>query len=385
MGENALRPGSLHGPLEQIAGRPNHFRRSGGLEEPTSNDLREVRVGRDRGLPAVPNKEVLDLLPAGQPRLVEDDRVVFGADHHDHHGDVRNVIDRVGQCPEERDVLVREVGMLCEGELPDVVEDLIDQDQDWPPDRPDRLGDLGFVGEVRLIALVERVIATKQPPKEAFVERDGRAVIRRVAAAGGHVVAREDDNLGAREVAGQRPSDDLCRRRPGLSANVSGPELDGVGCQMPEADHRVRLAAAHGLIEPPERRRGRVQRTATEPDSHPRDELDEVRTRMGDLAVVRGIRVRRPLSGRPVDRVEERHLHVVDDAGAGDDLTPEADRVPPGRHHGAHCSLPPASTSKSRIWSSVRFFVTALANCSLTTPRVADATARRPRTVPFHA
>ena len=50
--------------------------------------------------------------------------------------------------------------------------------------------------------------------------------------------------------------------------DLRGPELDRVGGQVPEADHRVRLAAAHRLIEPPERRSCRVptpppSRTAT--------------------------------------------------------------------------------------------------------------------------
>ena len=154
---------------------------------------------------------------------------------------------------------------------------------------------------------------------------------------------------------------------------------------MPEAYHRVRLAAAHGLIKPPQRRCGRVPGSATEADGYARDELNEVRTRMGDVAVVDGVRVRRPLPGGPVHRIEERHLHVVNDAGAGDDLAPEAHRVPPGRHRRAHRSLPPASVSKSRIWSSDCFSFAALVVCSLTTPRVADATVRRPRTMPFQA
>src|SRR5690349_809108 len=77
VGEYSVCPRPLHGSLEQIAGRPNYFGGSNGLEKTAPNDLREVCVGRNGGLLAVPDEEVLDFLPSGQPRLVEDDRVVF--------------------------------------------------------------------------------------------------------------------------------------------------------------------------------------------------------------------------------------------------------------------------------------------------------------------
>ena len=195
------------------------------------------------------------------PGCVEDDRVVLGPDHHDHHGDVRDVIDRVDQCTQERDVLVREVAVLGERELADVVEDLVDQDQDRPPDRPDRLA---------------RSWTCRRSAADSACRASGR---RRIAATGSVRRARRP----VRHSPGRRGPRSCCRtrgrppagcrgpraatrrsifagRRPGFPPDVRGPELDGVCGQMPEADHGVRLAAAHRLIEPPERGSCRVAR-----------------------------------------------------------------------------------------------------------------------------
>ena len=59
----------------------------------------------------------------------------------------------------------------------------------------------------RLIAVVERAVRREQPPKEALVEADRRAVVVIDALACRHVVAGQDHDLWFAEILWQRVAD----------------------------------------------------------------------------------------------------------------------------------------------------------------------------------
>ena len=155
------RRGRGHGVEDLGPPGPGHLRRyavavalrtsAGGVpvKQAAAQDRGEVGVVVDRRGLAVADQQVVELLPALLAGVVQVDVVVLRRDHHNDRGDVRDVVHAVEQRPQERHVLDREVGVLGQGELPDVVHDLVDQDQHRPADGGERLHDAVLVARSR--------------------------------------------------------------------------------------------------------------------------------------------------------------------------------------------------------------------------------------------
>src|SRR5438128_12241187 len=80
-----------------------------------------------------------------------------------------------------------------------------------------------------------------------------------------------------------------------------------------------------------------------QPDGDAREQLNEVETRVGDLAVVAGIGVGRAAVAQPVDRIVERHLHIVDAALSIHNLVTKVKGFPPGGQRCRHRYSPSPS------------------------------------------
>ena len=334
--EHLVAPRSRHLRCERARGRGQDLSGCGSLEKPTLQDRGKVRVVVDRRRLAVADQQGVELVAALLARAVEVHVVLLRRDHHDDGSDVGDVVDAVEQRPEKCHVAHGEVSVLGVGELPDVVHDLVDEDEHGASDGSERLDDLALVTVEVLVPQVQRVVAAEQPPQEPLVQRPRRSVVCGDALPGGHVVARQHHDLRIAEVRCGRAIEDRCRLGKCLAPRVGRREHGGVGGKVPQSDEAVRLAAAHRLVQSPQCPRPGVVLATAEPDRDLGHEVGEQRAGVGDLAVVGRVGIGGTVSDGPVDRLEQRHLHVVDGAGRVRDLVAELEYLPPGGHRRAH-------------------------------------------------
>jgi len=74
----------------------------------------------------------------------------------------------------------------------------------------------------------------------------------------------------------------------------------------------VRLATTHALVKTLECRDNRVLVATTNPNSDLRHQVDQLRRRVSDVAVIVGVGVERPIAASSIRCLEQGHLDIVD-------------------------------------------------------------------------
>ncbi len=204
-----------------------------------------------------------------------------------------------------------------------------------------------------------------------------RPVELRSALPGGHVVARQHHDDRVVQVCRWLLIQNARGPGEGVPADVRPAQCLRMRGKVPQPDQAVRLAAAHRLVQAPQRTGTGVLLPAPEPDGDLRHEVREQRAGVRDLPVVVRVRVRRSVPDCAVDGLEQRHLNVVDGPARVDDLVPELQNLPPGGHGAAHERSPAMSVSNRLRWRSLDL---SASRCAETTPRATLPIPRRART-----